>query len=382
MQAKELAGLLTDDDRVRRAFEDAAARWTDNREEFITNLDKIRRNDLSDIEPVSRIRSAIGRKLNDVTSDWLEKAWQAVPLPMDIKTMEEEKPTQAKVDTISEWIKSASPGDVRKFGEEALLGQNDLVTIEFFERASAASRAVGRIDTGGTAKGTAFFVGENIILTNNHVLFSKEIAAGSTLMMNAEENLIGPNLSQEEFSLDPDTFFYTDAGLDFTLVATRERSHRKTPASEFGHLPLLRAEGKIVIGKNVNVVQFPDGQNKLVSFRFGVLVTLPEKGDDSFCYYTANTKQGSSGAPVFNDSWEVIALHHHAVPKQDVNGNILDKNNKQISLENARQNIDQVKWEANEGTRISRLIASFEKARLETPDMEETRAALLSLWDS
>jgi endonuclease G, mitochondrial len=35
---------------------------------------------------------------------------------------------------------------------------------------------------------------------------------------------------------------------------------------------------------------------------------------DNFLHYEADTQPGSSGSPVFNDQWELVALHHASVP--------------------------------------------------------------------
>ena len=35
---------------------------------------------------------------------------------------------------------------------------------------------------------------------------------------------------------------------------------------------------------------------------------------DEFLHYEADTQPGSSGSPVFNDQWELVALHHASVP--------------------------------------------------------------------
>ena len=36
---------------------------------------------------------------------------------------------------------------------------------------------------------------------------------------------------------------------------------------------------------------------------------------DLYVTYQTDTATGSSGAPVFNDQWDVVALHHSGVPE-------------------------------------------------------------------
>ncbi|MFJ1567897.1 trypsin-like serine peptidase [Streptomyces erythrochromogenes] len=77
----------------------------------------------------------------------------------------------------------------------------------------------------------------------------------------------------------------------------------------FGSLPLKEAQGKAVIGELVSIIQHPNGEPKQLALRDDQIVDVL----DDFVHYSADTARGSSGAPVFNDQWEVVALHHAAV---------------------------------------------------------------------
>jgi endonuclease G, mitochondrial len=84
---------------------------------------------------------------------------------------------------------------------------------------------------------------------------------------------------------------------------------------------------------------------------------LPE-----FLHYQTDTAPGSSGSPVFNDQWEVVALHHSGVPKRDRLGQILSVNGTIWTNDQGEQNIA---WIANEGVRISRIVKHIQRQRLE-----------------
>src|SRR5262249_41712879 len=60
----------------------------------------------------------------------------------------------------------------------------------------------------------------------------------------------------------------------------------------------------------VTIVQHPEGQKKQVALRDNRIVDV----FDEFLHYEADTQPGSSGSPVFNDQWELVALHHASVP--------------------------------------------------------------------
>ena len=60
----------------------------------------------------------------------------------------------------------------------------------------------------------------------------------------------------------------------------------------------------------VNIVEHPNGWIKKLVVRENRLVARL----DQVLHYEADTEPGSSGSPVFNDGWEVIALHHWGEP--------------------------------------------------------------------
>jgi endonuclease G len=94
---------------------------------------------------------------------------------------------------------------------------------------------------------------------------------------------------------------YLEAG-----VAVRGRPELLAP---FGFNRLIESEGKAIIGDFVTIVQHPRGAKKQIALRENRIVDVPER----FLHYSADTEPGSSGSPVFNDQWEIVALHHASV---------------------------------------------------------------------
>ena len=66
-------------------------------------------------------------------------------------------------------------------------------------------------------------------------------------------------------------------------------------------------------GRFVTIVQHPRGEKKQIALRENRIVDVL----DSFLHYEADTEPGSSGSPVFDDGWEVVALHHASVRAPD-----------------------------------------------------------------
>ena len=81
---------------------------------------------------------------------------------------------------------------------------------------------------------------------------------------------------------------------------------------------------------------------------------------EQFLHYRTDTAPGSSGSPVFNDQWEVVALHHSGVPQRDEQGRILATDGSVWEPEMGEHRID---WKANEGVRISQIVAMRSNSR-------------------
>ncbi|MFB6557570.1 endonuclease [Streptomyces sp. NPDC056400] len=243
---------------------------------------------------------------------------------------------------------------------ERFMGRNDLIGIDYLEGGFLAARSVGRITVrspGASHQGTGFLVSPSLLMTNNHVLASAEEAAAGVIEFNFQAGFDGQPLVPVVFPLDPQSFFVTHRDLDFTVVAVSDRSRDGQPLAAFGRLPLKEAQGKAVIGELVNIIQHPNGEPKQLALRDNQIVDVL----DDFVHYSADTAHGSSGAPVFNDQWEVVALHHAGAPRKDRDGNVLavDGTRWHPSMGEHR-----VHWKANEGVRVSRILGMIQQFSL------------------
>ncbi len=242
---------------------------------------------------------------------------------------------------------------------ERTLGASDLMPVSYLESGLEVARSVGRIvirNGGGQVEGygTGFLVSPRLLLTNNHVLSSAQEAAASTVELNYQPHLGDSALTPVPFPLDPNQFFVTDTDLDYSLVAVRDPSLDGPSLSAYDWIPLIDDEGKIVLGEYVSIIQHPNGEPKQLAVRENQLVDVLA----DFLHYRTDTEPGSSGSPVFNDQWEVVALHHSGVPQYDPQGNF-------------------VKWVANEGVRITRILRHLRSLNL-PPSQDALRAQILS----
>jgi endonuclease G, mitochondrial len=302
--------------------------------------------------------------------DRLEKRFDRLGVDMGLAKAIEKKPALASTGrSLDETLPPESFGaDV--LGLERLMGRNDLVDVGFLESGHLASRAVGRITVSSPEAhyGSGFMASPRLLLTNNHVLRDRDEAARGFVEFNFQAGLDGRALQPVAFSLEPDTFFATSEELDFTFVAVAEQDQAGMQLSDFGWLRLIEEQGKVVLGEFVNVIQHPNGEPKQLALRENRVVDRLE----NFLHYETDTAPGSSGSPVFNDQWEVVALHHSGVPRKDVNGQYLAIDGSVWTSAMGEQRLD---WKANEGVRISRVVRALREMPM-TGTAEKLRAQL------
>ncbi|MCL8483439.1 MULTISPECIES: DNA/RNA non-specific endonuclease [Bradyrhizobium] len=328
---------------------EAAKRFKSRNEPRRRRMTAANKGEYTKVESKERLVNHVNRLLSELASS------TAAPDPASAQeTLRREAPTLKGL---------PSPGQVTasdindRFVERVIGKTRDFLAVQFFDRGARASRAVCRIVTTfpeGEAFGTGFLVTPRLLITNHHVFTDDDVARRSRAEFNYQ--LGGDEtLAVETFAFTPDVFFLNDKGLDFALVAVAPSSAKGTPLDHFGFCPLIGAEGKIITGQPVNIVQHPSGGLKQVVVRDNQLIDLPENGSavDQYAYYEADTEPGSSGSPVFNDQWEVIALHHSGVPKTNRSGQALDASNKVVPSDGDQTRVE---WIANEGIRTSRLV--------------------------
>ncbi|MBP6787802.1 MAG: DNA/RNA non-specific endonuclease [Candidatus Promineofilum sp.] len=246
-------------------------------------------------------------------------------------------------------------------GLERILGTSDLVEINFLDLGRRAGRAVGRVqvrDLSGHVRefGTGFLVSPSLLLTNNHVLPTADSARRSLIDFDFEDDEQFRPRTPVVFGLEPDRFFATDDALDFSLVAVRPAANDSpTDLAAFGFLPLHETKGKVLVDEYVAVIQHPGGAPKKIALRNNKVVDM----FDDFVHYTTDTDRGASGAPVFNDQWQVVALHHAGVKKRDAAGNVLAVDG---AVWTPAMGEDRIAYVANEGVRISSIMAHLRAA--------------------
>ncbi|MGP1598574.1 DNA/RNA non-specific endonuclease [Peptoanaerobacter stomatis] len=247
-----------------------------------------------------------------------------------------------KIDIKDNTLKSRRKllNDYDSIAMERIMGKSDLFPISYLQMGTNSGNSICRIqirDDKGSfiGSGTGFLAAENVLMTNNHVIDSMRTALNSIAEFNYQDDVNFMPCPTYTFRLNPEQFFVTDEELDFTLVALKDNPSSDKQPKDFGHLHLIAEEGKILEGEYVSIIQHPNGGPKAVTIRENKVSSIL----DDFIHYLTDTEPGSSGSPVFNDQWIVVALHHSGVP---------DPNKKNT-------------WIANEGIRISSISNYFAK---------------------
>jgi endonuclease G, mitochondrial len=244
--------------------------------------------------------------------------------------------------------------------QERIIDKRDIRDINYLELAIAVARAVCRIRI-GPAAGTGVLIGPRLLMTNNHVLPSLQDALNAEAQFDYQQNSSGDLLPVHAFRLQPNTFFITDKGLDFTIVAVAESSAKGQSITRYPWVKLIDTVGKAERGDPVNIIQHPRGGLKQIALRNNDVIEVPT-GKPNFLYYTTDTEPGSSGSPCFNDQWELIALHHSGVPKME-GDQILMTNGK--PWVEGKDDPAMVKWIANEGARVTAIVGALNAAPLQ-----------------
>lgn len=207
-------------------------------------------------------------------------------------------------------------------------GQPTFVDVSFLAVGLDRARSVCRLSTRfpGEGSGTGFRIGPEHVLTNHHVLFNRDDGdrkiVSAEAWFNYESDEWGQPKRITQVRCDPDSVVGEKAD-DWALIRTTE----PIPA-DFPMLPVTGAEVPEVDDR-VYIIQHPYGQPKKVAFQHNLVRSVEP---DKIQYWT-DTDLGSSGSPVFDESWRVVALHHFSVPAPEGD---------RVSVRNQGRRIDRI----------------------------------------
>ncbi|MCI0664931.1 MAG: serine protease [Acidobacteria bacterium] len=182
---------------------------------------------------------------------------------------------------------------------EKIMGkQSTLLPVSFLEIGIQRARSVARVHL-SSGFGTGFLTKDNLLITNNHIISNSDQAVEAQIEFNYQQAVSGLDVEYVTFHLDPDKGFKTSVEDDWTFVRVREDANADWGAIEIEEVDISKTE-------RVNIIQHPSGGPKQIALYHNVVVYA----DDSRVQYLTDTLPGSSGSPVFDSQWRIVALHH------------------------------------------------------------------------
>lgn len=177
--------------------------------------------------------------------------------------------------------------------------KNNILPVSFLEEGLQKSKSVARVKLQSGGTGTGFLTNNNLLITNHHVIPDEQTAMAAEIEFNFQQDLNGAYLESQEFECDPTRGFQTCPRNDWTIVRLSG-----VPNERWGAIKLESSECRV--HDRVIIIQHPAGGPKSIGLYHNLVTSVT----DSRIQYLTDTMPGSSGSPVFNNDWELVALHH------------------------------------------------------------------------
>lgn len=211
-------------------------------------------------------------------------------------------------------------------GLEKVLGKTRYVSYKFMLRAVERGKAVARIERDGFGVGTGFLVrggdlhqkygDEMLVMTNAHVVSDDRAVANALRPEEAEvvfHLLDATNGSARPYNVKELLWTSPPWELDATLLRLDSTIDEVEPYPVAPRLPLVAEQEE----QRIYIIGHPKGGPLAFSIQDNLLLDHegPPAGRPALeavvrLHYRAPTDPGSSGSPVFNRQWRLIALHH------------------------------------------------------------------------
>ena len=229
---------------------------------------------------------------------------------------------RAALDQVSHKATGAPRLDPAKIPEtqEKIIHQDDMVPYAYMEGGVKAASSVMKLrvpryedgkprmlPSGGPMiyLGTAWLLTESLAITNHHVINARNEGEADALEADLRRQAQG-TLALLDF--DADGLAGTEITATSLVAWSKSLDYAVLRLPATGRAPLARAAAPIQMGNDpipVNIIQHPGGRSK----RYGIRNNLVSASTETDLRYFTDTERGSSGSPVFNDMWEVVALH-------------------------------------------------------------------------
>ena len=191
--------------------------------------------------------------------------------------------------------------------ERQIFDQPTLLDVAFLQRGAELAPAVARqlvTLPGGRYYGSGFRIGEDLLLTNHHVLFGRAgmKATGVEAWLHYELDITGRPREHQAIACRVDTIAGDEAH-DWAVIRTGVPLPAGVPVLD------LAVAGSVAADDRVYIIQHPNGGMKKIGMHHNVV----RYADEDVVQCWTVTEPGSSGSPVFSERWELVARHHRWV---------------------------------------------------------------------
>ncbi|WP_127507276.1 trypsin-like serine peptidase [Actinoplanes solisilvae] len=195
-------------------------------------------------------------------------------------------------------------------------GDGEWVATTFLEHAHRTGGAVARLrvpyfEQGVFRRpvrgvGTGWLIGPGLLLTNHHVVAART---------RGEPEVSSRDFERQALKIEAWFDYHVEGGEKVpvpvtALVAANETlDYAVLRLTDDKRAPLPRALGRPVFheGMRLNIVQCPGGGPLRYAIRNNFFVAAGSRPER--VRYVTDTLQGSSGAPILDDDWQVVAMH-------------------------------------------------------------------------
>lgn len=204
---------------------------------------------------------------------------------------------------------------------EDIVHRDDMVDFWFLAAGALAGKSVAkmlvpRYENGNPVSengkprrtlGTGWLMTDRLVMTNHHVVhFRKQgeaAASDADLLLQGANSLVRFDYDDADDpgdDVEVESLEAWNKDLDFAILRLKNAVTRAPLRIQ--KKPVAYSDGIYV---PVNIIQHPSGHPKRVALRNNLLTGA----DATTIRYFTDTLTGSSGSPVFDDAWQVIALH-------------------------------------------------------------------------
>src|SRR5262249_10942189 len=158
--------------------------------------------------------------------------------------------------------------------------------------------SVVRIALGERKYGSGFLIASDLVLTNHHVLPTIEAARGATIEVGCQDTIAGVSIAGTPYATRADELYASDEADDWAVV----RIAAVPNAIPISLAPCAAPQ----VNDRVFIIQHPGGGPKQVALGANTVTFVDERR----VQYLTDTRPGSSGSPVFDRCWRLVAIHH------------------------------------------------------------------------